>query len=172
MSFRKPIRINWHNFFPSFTEEDCRNMILYGLHDDSISICRQSRYPDHQLLRATTAAKGNYLKVGYYTENLPPDLENFEWFFWMSVQRCDQPSRYCKRGLWRYPSATRKLSFDRSSLREKDRFCLFYIRRAPHRKPSLSNCVAGNMACSVEIDAQHRRTGTSTRVTATGTPAS
>ncbi len=111
-------------------------MILYGLQDefdfqfvDNPDILIINCYGQQPL------PKGNYLKVGYYTENLPPDLENFDWFFGCQYNDAINHPRYCKRVYGGIHPQLENWSFDRSSLREKDRFCLFlYSARVPHRE--------------------------------------
>ena len=76
------------------------------------------------------------VKVGYYTENLPPDLVNFDFFFGCEYSQCVNNPRYCKRIFGPLQAdlfggcSDAELAF-----RSKSRFCNFvYSTRVPYRE--------------------------------------
>lgn len=95
----KPIvKIRHVNFYPGFDEGQCRSHVLMDLCDeydfifsDTSDVLLVGCY-GQQPVRPEGA-----VKVGYYTENLPPDVVNFDYFFGCEYSSLIGHPRYCKR---------------------------------------------------------------------------
>lgn len=124
---RKLIRINWINFFPGFNEQLCREKVLYGLEDNfEFQFVND---PDVMIVGCYGQEElpaGNYLKVGYYTENCPPDLDNCDWFFGCEYEDLIEHPHYRKRVYGgQDPQLLEGCKDPELALAKKDRFCSF-----------------------------------------------
>lgn len=138
MTAKPEVRIQWVNFFPGFDHERCRADVLMEL-QDNYAFSFVDREPDILLVGCygqQPVERSGGLTVGYYTENLAPDLEHFDYFFGCEYTDLVDSPRYCKRVFGplvldlfegcRDPDA---------ALRSKARFCNFiYSTRVPHRE--------------------------------------
>jgi hypothetical protein len=134
----KPIvKIRYINFFDGFNDDRCRSHVLMDLCDEFDFVFCET--PDILLVGCygqEPAPTSNAVKVGYYTENLGPDLVNFDFFFGCEYSHLIGSPRYCKRVYGPLqtdlfegcPNA--ELAF-----RSKTRFCNFvYSTRVPYRE--------------------------------------
>lgn len=134
----KPVvRIRWVNFFDGFSDEMCRSHVLMDLCDEFtfvfdedadvllVGCYSQSPLPDSKAV-----------KVGYYTENIAPDLTNFDYFFGCEYTNVVRSPKYCKRVFGPLaPGAFDICSDPEAVLRNKTRFCNFIYRvRLPFRE--------------------------------------
>jgi alpha(1,3/1,4) fucosyltransferase len=134
----KPIvRIRFANFFPGFNEELCRSHVLMDLADDFDFVFDGE--PDILLVNCygqSAIGRTKAIKVGYYTENLAPDLTNFDYFFGCEYTQLIGNPRYCKRvygPLTVY--AFEGCADPEKVLAEKTEFCNFiYSHRVRHRE--------------------------------------
>jgi alpha(1,3/1,4) fucosyltransferase len=96
----KPIVRIWYvNFFGGFSEARCRSHVLMELTEE-FDFVFTAREPDILLVGCysqTPVGAGRAIKVGYYTENVPPDLVNFDYFFGCEYSHLIQHPKYCKR---------------------------------------------------------------------------
>ena len=72
------IKIRYVNFFNGFTDDMCRTHVLMDLCREFDFVFRDD--PDILLVGCygqESVSDNRAIKVGYYTENLPPDLTNF-----------------------------------------------------------------------------------------------
>lgn len=134
---RPVVKIRWVHFYPGFSDDECRSHVLMDLCDEFDFIFCDT--PDILLVGCYGQEKittGNAVKVGYYTENLAPDLVNFDFFFGCEYSQYVNDPRYCKRIF----GPLQKDLFGGCSdpelaLRSKSRFCSFvYSTRVPHRE--------------------------------------
>jgi hypothetical protein len=131
------VKIRHVNFFDGFDDERCRSQVLMDLCDEFDFVFSET--PDILLVgcygqepvRATGA-----LKVGYYTENLAPDLVNFDYFFGCEYSDVIGSPKYCKRIYGPLQSDLFEGCKDPDlALASKSRFCNFiYSTPVPHRE--------------------------------------
>lgn len=134
---RPIVKIRYVNFYEGFSDDECRDNVLMDLCDEFEFVFCDA--PDILLVgcygqERIPACKA--VKVGYYTENLAPDLENFDFFFGCEYSHYVNSPRYCKRIYG--PLQTDLLagcSDADQALRLKTRFCSFvYSTRVPYRE--------------------------------------
>lgn len=135
----KPVvRIKHVNFFPGFDDDRCRSHVLMELCDEFAFEFSQG---DHDVLlvgcygqEPVTPARA--VTVGYYTENLAPDLESFDYFFGCEYSDLIGHPRYCKRVFGPLMEGLFHGCADAEAAhRSKTRFCNFiYSTRVPHRE--------------------------------------
>lgn len=79
---------------------------------------------------------GDYVKIGYYTENLAPYLENLDWFFGCEFEDQIRHPRYCRRRFGPiHPELLRSCTDPEKALRSKTKFCCYiYSNRVPLRE--------------------------------------
>lgn len=82
--------------------------------------------------------KGNYMRIGYYCENVRPDMESCEWAFGMLLESEINHPRY-KRILWHGINPSRFIKdeyFDAEGIyNDKKNFCSFlYSHKVPYRE--------------------------------------
>lgn len=134
----KPVvRLRWVNFFPGFDDARCLSRVLMDLTDEFTFVFEGE--PDILLINCYSQApvgETSAVKVGYYTENLPPDLVHCDYFFGCEYTPLVGRSRYCKRVYG--PSSA--LAIDgcadpEAALRSKSEFCNFiYSSADAHRE--------------------------------------
>lgn len=131
------VKIRWVNFYPGFSDDECRSHVLMDLCDefdfvfcDNPNILLVGCYGQQEVKPCDA------LKVGYYTENLAPDLVNFDFFFGCEYSQYVNDPRYCKRIYGPLPTDLFGGCSDaEGALRSKSRFCNFiYSTRVPHRE--------------------------------------
>lgn len=131
------IKLRYINFFGGFDDEQCRKHVLMDLCDEFEFVF--SDPPDIVLVGCygqQTLPPCNALKIGYYTENLAPDLANFDYFFGCEYTELINDPRYCKRIHGPQPIDLFAGCADpEAALREKTEFCNFiYSSRVPFRE--------------------------------------
>ena len=131
------VRIRHVNFFPGFDDHLCRSHVLMDLAQDYDFVFDGP--PDIVLVGCYSQSEvrpEGAVTVGYYTENLAPDLDNCDYFFGCEYSGLIDHPRYCKRV---YGPLTVH-SFDgcadpEAALAEKSEFCNFiYTSRVGHRE--------------------------------------
>lgn len=135
----KPVvRIRYTHFFDGFDEDRCRSHVLMDLCDEfDFVFCDD---PDILLVGCYDSPEGlpstKAVKIGYYTENLPPDLVNFDYFFGCEYSDVIGSPRYCKRIFGPLQSELLAGCTDPAdALARKTRFCNFiYSARVPFRE--------------------------------------
>ena len=134
----KPVvKLNYVNFYPGFDESQCRNNVLMDL-------CSEYQFeftnePDILLIGCYGCERFDAqraIKIGYYTENLPPDLDNFDYFFGWEFSETVSDPRYCKGVFGPLQSHLfRGCADPRGALQGKTRFCNFiYTTKIPFRE--------------------------------------
>jgi hypothetical protein len=131
------VRIRYLNFFEGFNDDKCRTDVLMDLCDEFDFVFCDA--PEILLIgcygQEAVPASGA-VKVGYYTENLPPDLANFDYFFGCEYSGAVGHPNYCKRIYG--PLQTELLEGCQDAelaVRSKTRFCNFiYSTRVPYRE--------------------------------------
>lgn len=134
----KPVvKIRYCNFFDGFDDERCRSHVLMDLCDEFDFVFSEA--PDIFLVGCygqESIPPSEAVKVGYYTENLAPDLVNFDYFFGCEYSHVIRSPNYCKRVYG--PLQTDLFEGCQSpelALRSKTRFCNFiYSARMPYRE--------------------------------------
>jgi hypothetical protein len=95
----KPVvRLRYANFFPGFSDALCLSHVLMELADEYAFVFEGE--PDILLVNCYSqgpVGETGALKVGYFTENIAPDLTNFDYFFGCEYTPLIGDSRYCKR---------------------------------------------------------------------------
>jgi hypothetical protein len=131
------IRINWLNFHDGFSDALCREKVLLGLVDlYDFDFCKDPDFLIVGCYGQGDLPPGDYVKIGFYTENLPPDLDNFDWFFGCEYEDLVNHPRYCKRVYGNLDACLfGGCSDPEEALRHKSRFCNFiYSTRVPLRE--------------------------------------
>lgn len=134
----KPVvRIRYVNFFGGFDDEKCRTHVLMDLCDEFTFVFCE--VPDILLVGCygqEPIARSNAVKVGYYTENLPPDLLNFDYFFGCEYSAIIDHPKYRKRVFGPLnPGLFDGCKNPELALRRKTQFCNFiYSNRVPFRE--------------------------------------
>jgi hypothetical protein len=136
-TIRPVVKIRHINFFEGFDDHKCRSHVLMDLCDEfDFVFCDM---PDILLVGCygqQDIPSGKAVKVGYYTENLAPDLINFDFFFGCEYSHHIKNPHYCKRVFG--PLQTDILDGcpdPEKEFRQKTRFCNFiYSTRVPHRE--------------------------------------
>lgn len=134
----KPVvRIRWINFFGGFDDEMCRSHVLMELCDEFTFVFDAA--PDVLLVGCygqDTVPASNAIRVGYYTENVAPDLVNFDYFFGCEYADIVRSPKYCKRVFGPLdPGAFQGCADPEQELHRKTRFCNFIYRvRLPFRE--------------------------------------
>jgi alpha(1,3/1,4) fucosyltransferase len=134
----KPIvRIGWVNFFTGFSDEVCLSHVLMDLSDEFTFVFDND--PDVLLVGCYSqqpVSNVRAIKVGYYTENLAPDLINFDYFFGCEYTDAVRSPKYCKRVFGPLaPGAFDACIDPDAALQRKTRFCNFIYRvRIPFRE--------------------------------------
>lgn len=131
------VRIGYANFFPGFSEELCRSHVLMDLTEEFEFVF--DKEPDILLINCYSqkpVQSRNALKIGYYTENLPPDLENCDYFFGCEYTLLIGHPRYCKRVYGPLTLQTFEGCTDpEAEFAKKTKFCNFiYSRPVGHRE--------------------------------------
>jgi hypothetical protein len=134
---RPVVKIRYINFFDGFSDDRCRSHVLMDLCDEFDFVFCDT--PDILLVGCygqQPISTVNAVKVGYYTENLAPDLVNFDFFFGCEYSHHINNPRYCKRIYGPLQSDLLAGCQDAAlALRSKTRFCNFiYSTRVPHRE--------------------------------------
>jgi hypothetical protein len=134
----KPVvRLHHVNFFAGFDDARCLSHVLMDLADEFEFIFDDE--PDILLIGCYSQApigESSALKVGYYTENMAPDLANCDYFFGCEYTQLIGHPRYCKRV---FGPAT-IYAFDgcadpKAVLAQKTEFCNFiYSSSIGHRE--------------------------------------
>ena len=134
----KPVvRIRHVNFFGGFDDARCRSHVLMDLcaefefvFSDPPDIVLVGCYGQHPL------PPSNAVKIGYYTENLAPDLVNFDYFFGCEYTDVISHPKYCKRVYGPLPNELFAGCADPElAYRQKTKFCNFvYTHRVPFRE--------------------------------------
>jgi alpha(1,3/1,4) fucosyltransferase len=131
------VKIRFVNFFPGFDEAQCRSNVLMDLCDefnfvfcDDADILLVNCYGQQQI-----PAVGR-VRIGYYTENLAPDLRNFDYFFGCEYTPLINDPRYRKRVFGDAPTRLFDGCSDpAAALAAKTEFANFiYSARVPHRE--------------------------------------
>lgn len=131
------VRLKFVSFFPGFDAEMCRSHVLMDLCSEFDFVMADD--PDILLVGCygqDSFSAGQATTVGYYTENLAPDLANFDFFFGCEYTDIVADPKYCKRVF----GPVNQLAFDgirdpEASLRGKTHFCNFvYSNRIPFRE--------------------------------------
>src|ERR1700730_17480624 len=90
------VKIRYVNFFSGFNDDLCRSHVLMDLCDEFNFIFCDA--PDILLVGCygqEAVTTSDVVKVGYYTENLAPDLTNFDYFFGCEYSDVIDHPRYC-----------------------------------------------------------------------------
>lgn len=134
----KPIvRVRYVNFFKGFDDALCMSHVFMELADEYQFVF--DGVPDIVLIGCYSQepiGETRAIKVGYYTENLAPDLVNCDYFFGCEYAELVGHPRYCKRVFG--PAAIH--SFDgcadpHLALAAKTEFCSFiYSHRVGYRE--------------------------------------
>lgn len=137
MRMKPVVRIRFCNFFSGFNEALCRSHVLMELADDFEFVFEGE--PDVLIVNCygqTRIGETKAIKVGYYTENMAPDLVNFDYFFGCEYSPLIGHPRYCKRVYGPLGVYTFDGSPDPEAvLAEKTQFCNFiYSHRVRHRE--------------------------------------
>lgn len=173
----KPVvKLRYVNFFDGFDDARCRSHVLMDLCDEYDFVF--SDVPDILLVGCygqEAVQPGPAVKVGYYTENLAPDLVNFDYFFGCEYTPLIGHPRYCKRVYGPLPNFTYEGCRDPAAvLAKKSEFANFiYSTRVPHRErfftalnrcklvrapgKSMNNC--GDLAARASADWQREKIG-------------
>ena len=134
----KPVvRIRHVNFFPGFSDALCRTHVLMDLTDEFEFVFEGE--PDILLVNCygqRAFGETGAIKVGYYTENIAPDLTNFDYFFGCEYTHLIESPRYCKRVYGPLAVHTFNGCDDpEAALAEKTEFCNFiYSHRIGYRE--------------------------------------
>jgi alpha(1,3/1,4) fucosyltransferase len=134
----KPIvRLRFVNFFPGFTEALCRSHVLMDLANEFEFVFEGD--PEILLVNCygqQSIGETEAIKVGYYTENLAPDLVNYDYFFGCEYAPLIGNPRYCKRVYGPLSVHTFAACTDaKAVLAQKTEFCNFiYSSRVAHRE--------------------------------------
>ena len=131
------VRIAYVNMFPGFDEARCRSHVLMDV-TDQYDFDFEGE-PDILLVgcysKDLVEPKGA-LTVGYYTENIAPDLDDFDYFFGCEYGPLVGHSRYCKRVYG--PAAVMPVegcTEPEAALAAKTEFCNFvYTSRVGYRE--------------------------------------
>jgi len=131
------IRLRYINFYDGFDDDQCRKNVLMDLCDEFEFVF--SGPPDIVLVGCYGQQMPplcDALKVGYYQENLGPDLENFDYFFGCEYTEIVNNPKYCKRIFLPAPNDLFTGCADpEGAFREKTEFCNFiYSSRVPFRE--------------------------------------
>jgi hypothetical protein len=131
------IKIRHLNFFDGFDDDLCRSHVLMDLCDEFEFIF--SDPPDVILINCygqREVPSCDALKVGYYTENIAPDLVNFDFFFGCEYSDIIDDPKYCKRVYGSLPGDLFGEVVDTDVVfRRKTDFCNFiYSSRVPFRE--------------------------------------
>jgi alpha(1,3/1,4) fucosyltransferase len=134
----KPVvRIRHLNFFDGFGDDRCRSHVLMDLCDEFDFVF--SGPPDVVLVNCygqQAMPPCRAIKVGYYTENLAPDLVNFDYFFGCEYSDVVRDPKYCRRVYGPLPNDLFAGCADADlALRQKTEFCNFiYTSHVPFRE--------------------------------------
>jgi hypothetical protein len=134
---RPVVKLRCVNFFDGFSDEMCRTHILMDLCDEFTFVFTDDPHIlivgcyGQQSIPQTSA-----VKVGYYTENLAPDLTSFDYFFGCEYTDFLASPKYCKRVFGPLDvDAFQGCKDPELALRGKTRFCNFiYSARVPFRE--------------------------------------
>lgn len=131
------VRIRTVNFFAGFDEAKCRSHVLMELADEYEFVFEGE--PDILLINCYSqerVGETKAIKVGYYTENVAPDLANCDYFFGCEYTSLINHPRYCKRVFGPLAVHTFAGCADpEAALAEKTEFCNFiYSSRIGHRE--------------------------------------
>src|SRR5580693_5227912 len=92
------VRIQYVNFFEGFDDDRCRSQVLMDLCSEFDFLFCET--PDILLVGCYSQEAlplCDAIKVGYYTENLPPDLDHFDYFFGCEYSEVIGRPNYCKK---------------------------------------------------------------------------
>jgi hypothetical protein len=137
VSMKPVVRMAWVNFFPGFSDAQCRSHVLMELTDEYEFVFEGE--PDILLINCYSQqplGETRAIKVGYFTENLAPDLINCDYFFGCEYTPLFGHPRYCKRVF----GPLTVLTFDgcadpEAILAQKTEFCNFiYSTRIGYRE--------------------------------------
>ena len=131
------VRIRTANFFPGFSDAMCRSHVLMDLAGEFDFVFEGD--PDILLINCYSQqpiGETGAVKVGYYTENLAPDLVNCDYFFGCEYTSLINHPRYCKRVYGPLTVHTFDGCADpEAALAEKTEFCNFiYSSQVGHRE--------------------------------------
>jgi hypothetical protein len=137
MRQRPKVRLRYLNFFPGFDDDRLRKDVLMELCDEYEFILTGE--PDVLLVGCygqDAVTETRAIKVGYYTENIAPDLEHFDYFFGCEYTEVVNSPKYCKRVFGTDGIGLLAPCADpEQALAAKTRFCNFiYSARVPFRE--------------------------------------
>ena len=132
------IRIDFVNMFPGFSQSLCRSHVLMDLCDE-FDFVFDTKSPEILLIGCYSqqpVEPGGAIAVGYYTENIAPDLQNCDYFFGCEYSPLIGHPRYCKRVFGPMSVMTFGGCDDpEAELATKTDFCNFiYTSRVGHRE--------------------------------------